>query len=281
MTPLNLPADWPHRAASRRIACRPHLWHVQEMGAGPLVLLLHGAGGATHSWRHLMPLLVGYRLVAIDLPGQGFTRMGSRRRCGVEAMAEDIAALCADQGWQPHAVIGHSAGGALALRLAGLMPVSRIVGINAALGSFEGAAGWLFPLMAKLLAATPMVPQLFSRLSGTPDRVAALLGSTGSKIDAAGVAQYLRLLRMPGHVDATLLMMAQWKLDGVLERLAGITSRVLLVTGAGDATVPPSVSERAAGRIPGAAWVNLPGLGHLAQEEDAGAVAKVVLPFLE
>jgi len=75
--------------------------------------------------------------------------------------------------------------------------------------------------------------------------------------------------------------MAQWKLDGVLERLAGITSRVLLVTGAGDATVPPSVSERAAGRIPGAAWVNLPGLGHLAQEEDAGAVAKVVLPFLE
>ena len=280
MTPLTLPVDWPHRETSRRIACRPHLWHVQEMGSGPLVLLLHGAGGATHSWRHLMPLLAGCRAVAIDLPGQGFTRMGSRRRCSVEAMAEDILALCVQEGWHPQAVIGHSAGGALALRLAEIAPVARVVGINAALGTFDGAAGWLFPLMARLLAVTPMVPQLFSRLSGTPDRVQALLASTGSKIEPAGQAHYLRLLQTSAHVDATLLMMAQWKLDGLLARLPEITPRVLLITGALDATVPPDVSERAAGRIPGAVWVSLPGLGHLAHEENAGAVAAVVLPFL-
>jgi len=280
MTPLTLPGDWPLREASRRIACKPHLWHVQEIGSGPLLLLLHGAGGATHSWRNLIPLLAGYRVVAIDLPGQGFTRMGSRRRCSIEAMAEDIASLCADQGWQPHAVIGHSAGGALALRLAEVLPVARVVGINAALGTFDGAAGWLFPLMAKLLAATPMVPQLFSRLSGTPDRVEALLASTGSKIDAAGRGQYLRLLQMSNHVDATLLMMAQWKLDGLLARLPEMAARVLLITGAVDATVPPGVSERAAVRSAGAISVNLPGLGHLAHEEDAAAVAAVVLPFL-
>jgi magnesium chelatase accessory protein len=280
MTPLTLPGDWPLREASRRIACKPHLWHVQELGSGPLLLLLHGAGGATHSWRNLIPLLAGYRVVAIDLPGQGFTRMGSRRRCSIEAMAEDIASLCANQGWQPHAVIGHSAGGALALRLAEVLPVARVVGINAALGTFDGAAGWLFPLMAKLLAATPMVPQLFSRLSGTPDRVEALLASTGSKIDEAGRGQYLRLLQMSNHVDATLLMMAQWKLDGLLARLPEMAARVLLITGAADATVPPGVSERAAVRSAGTIWVNLPGLGHLAHEEDAAAVAAVVLPFL-
>jgi magnesium chelatase accessory protein len=158
--------------------------------------------------------------------------------------------------------------------------VDRVVGINAALGTFDGAAGWLFPLMAKLLAATPMVPQLFSRLSGTPDRVEALLASTGSKIDAAGRGQYLRLLQMSNHVDATLLMMAQWKLDGLLARLPEMAARVLLITGAVDATVPPGVSERAAVRSAGAIWVNLPGLGHLAHEEDAAAVAAVVLPFL-
>lgn len=280
MHPLTLPADWPHRDASRRIACRPHLWHVQEMGQGPLVLLLHGAGGATHSWRHLMPLLAGYRVVALDLPGQGFTRMGSRRRCSVDAIAEDIAALCAAEGWHPFAVIGHSAGGALALRLAQMLPVARVVGINAALGNFDGAAGWLFPLMAKVLAATPMVPQLFSRLSGTPVRIEALLASTGSRIDAEGCGHYLRLLRSSGHVDATLLMMSQWKLDGLLASLPDVTARVLLITGAGDATVPPVVSERAAARIAGAVWTNLPGLGHLAQEEDAAAVAAVVLDFL-
>lgn len=280
MTPLSLPADWPHRDASRRIACKPHLWHAQEMGSGPLVLLLHGAGGATHSWRHLMPLLVGYRVVAIDLPGQGFTRMGSRRRCSVDTMADDIASLCAQEGWQPRAVIGHSAGGALALRLAEILQVDRVVGINAALGSFVGAAGWVFPLMAKLLAATPMVPQLFSRLSGTSDRAEALLASTGSRIEPAGQAQYLRLLQTSSHVDATLLMMSQWRLEALIARLPDCQARVLLITGARDATVPPGVSERAAARIPGAVWVNLPGLGHLAQEEDAGAVAGVVLPFL-
>ncbi|MGL6210387.1 MAG: alpha/beta fold hydrolase BchO, partial [Paracoccaceae bacterium] len=155
-----------------------------------------------------------------------------------------------------------------------------VVGINAALGNFDGAAGWLFPLMAKVLAATPMVPQLFSRMSGTPERVEALLASTGSKVEPDGVAQYLRLLRSPGHVDATLLMMAQWTLDGLLARLPGIGARVLLITGAEDRTVPPGVSERAAARMPGAVWVNLPELGHLAQEEDAGAVAGVVLRFL-
>ena len=100
MHPLTLPADWPHRDLSRHIACKPHLWHMQEMGAGPLVLLLHGAGGATHSWRHLMPLLAAdYRVVAIDLPGQGFTRLGARGRCGLDPMATDIARLCAAEGW--------------------------------------------------------------------------------------------------------------------------------------------------------------------------------------
>ena len=57
MQPLTIPTDWPHRATSRRIACPPHLWHAQIAGTGPDLLLLHGAGGATHSWRNLMPLL--------------------------------------------------------------------------------------------------------------------------------------------------------------------------------------------------------------------------------
>jgi magnesium chelatase accessory protein len=46
----------------------------------PVALLVHGAGAATHSFRGLIPLLSGhYRVIAIDLPGHGFTR-GARRR---------------------------------------------------------------------------------------------------------------------------------------------------------------------------------------------------------
>lgn len=281
MHPMTLPATWPHREFSRHIACRPHLWHVQIMGDGPLLLLLHGAGGATHSWRHLMPILAAsYKVVAIDLPGQGFTRLGARGRCGVDAISLDIIALCDDQGWQPAAIIGHSAGAAIALRMAELRAPRAVIGINAALGSFDGAAGWLFPMMAKLLSITPLVPQIFSKMSGTPARVKTLLASTGSDIGPQGEAQYLTLIRQSGHVDGTLAMMAQWQLDGLLSRLPAQKTPCLLITSDGDKAVPPEVSVKAAAQIPGADCVTIPGYGHLVQEEAADKVADVILPFL-
>ena len=147
-----IPAFWPYRDASRHIACKPHLWHVQDIGAGPLVLLLHGAGGATNSFRHLIPLLAQhYRIIALDLPGQGFSVLGARSRCGLDPVSDDIAALIRQEGWQPLAIIGHSAGGAIAQRLAELKPIKAVIGINSALGAFEGLEGWLFPVMAKAL----------------------------------------------------------------------------------------------------------------------------------
>jgi magnesium chelatase accessory protein len=284
MSPLTLPQDWPHRAWSRRIACAPHLWHVQEAGEGPSLLLLHGAGGATHSWRHLMPLLVaaGYHVIAPDLPGQGFTRLGARSRCGLDPMAEDLKALCTDQGWQIKAIIGHSAGAALALRMAETMqPAPRaVVGINAALGDFDGVAGWIYPAAAKLLAATPFVAGIFSRFSGTRDRVNTLLSSTGSEIEPEGQAQYLRLVQTVAHVDATLAMMAQWQLAGLLARLPQNETRCLLVASAKDRAVPPSISAAAARKMPKADYVEMPRYGHLVQEEDAAAVWEVIAPFL-
>ena len=51
--------DWPHRAASRFVDAAGLRWHLQEFGApqAPGLLLLHGTGAATHSWRGLAPLL--------------------------------------------------------------------------------------------------------------------------------------------------------------------------------------------------------------------------------
>ena len=276
-----IPGDWPYRAASRHIACKPHLWHVQDTGAGPTLLLLHGAGGATHSFRHLIPLLVTqYRVIAIDLPGQGFTVMGARQRCGLDAIAADIAALVAQEGWQPEAIIGHSAGAAIALRLAEIMPTKAVIGINAALGNFDGMAAWIFPAMARLLALTPLVAQVFSKFAGTPSQVHQLLTSTGSNIDPAGEAQYLRLLRMPSHVGATLSMMAQWNLDALLRRLDRLAGPCLLITASKDLAVPASVSQKAAAQMPNARWVDIPGYGHLVHEEAAAPTATLIRDFL-
>ncbi len=283
MEPTRLPADWPHRDEARRVRVRPHDWWVIDTGPkdAPALLLLHGAGGSGHSFRTLIPLLAAhYRVIVPDLPGQGCTRAGGMRRLGLDAMSEDIARLCATLGYAPQVAIGHSAGAAIALRLADLMPLRGVVGINAALGTFDGAAGVMFPLMARVLAATPFVASAVSKIWGNPATVRRLLEGTGSSLDAAGQAQYLTLVRDAAHVDGTLGMMAQWRLEGLMARLPSLALPVLLITGDKDTAVPPAVSRDAAAHMPVAVYAEIAGFGHLVHEEAPEAVAQVLLPWV-
>jgi magnesium chelatase accessory protein len=275
-------SGWPHAQASRRIDHPPHRWHVQEMGEGETLLLIHGAGASTHSWRGLMPLLAErWHTVALDLPGQGFTQAGTRSRCSLPLMSDDIAALVAAQGWRPRAVIGHSAGGAIALELARrLEPQPRVVGINAALGNFEGVAGWLFPMLAKLLALNPFSANLFTLGGASLARTRRLIESTGTTLDDEGLQLYAQLIGDRSHVDATLQMMSQWRIDPLIDMLPGIDAPTLFITGDRDQAVPPATSERAAARMPDARVVHLPALGHLAHEENPQAVADEIARFL-
>ena len=282
MTIPRMPFDWPYRSAARRVQAAPHDWCLLDVGAGPVVMLLHGAGGSGHSFRNLIPLLTPhYRVIVPDLPGQGFTRAGRRGRLGLDEMAADLGALCRAEGVIPSAIIGHSAGGAIALRMAEMMANAPcVIGVNAALGEFEGAAGVLFPLMAKVLSVLPLIPTVVSRLSGTAARVDGLLRSTGSKIEPAGRAQYLALVQDTGHIEGTLGMMAQWQLQGLVSRMPAMMAPALLIAAKGDRAVPPRISQAAAAKMPNASVVVLPQYGHLVHEEAAEAVAEVMLPWL-
>ena len=276
---------WPNRKASRLISCRPHRWHVQEMGPedAPALLLLHGAGGATHSWRDLMPALARqYRVVALDLPGQGFTHLGTKLRSGLPQMAEDVAALAAQESWQFTAIVGHSAGAALALKLTQrLDPRPRaVIGLNAALESFPGPAAWAFPVMAKMLALNPMVPSMFAASAGTTAAVRSLITSTGSTLDEPGIALYRAAISDAEHVEGALTMMAQWDLEGLRDALPGITVPTLLIAAENDRAVPPETSERAAALLPDATITRLPGLGHLAHEEAPKRIAALITAFV-
>jgi magnesium chelatase accessory protein len=273
--------NWPNAQASRFVDCRPHRWHVQVAGTGPTLLLLHGAGGATISFRDLLPALArDFRVVAPDLPGHGFTRMGTRQRQGLDHMAADLSALLAQEGLTPDLIAGHSAGGAVALRLATLLPVPPVgvVGINAALSPFPGMAGWLFPMMAKALAASPLTALAVS-LTSSQGNLRSLLRGTGSDIDEEGVLLYRRLVADRGHVEGTLAMMAQWKLDRLIDALPAIDLPVLLLAAENDRAVPPEVSRDAAARLPQARVAPMPGLGHLAHEEAPGDIAARIAAF--
>lgn len=272
-------ARWPHAVHSSFVDVRPHRWHVQRMGSGPPLVLLHGAGASTHSWRHLMPLLADrFDVIAPDLPGHGFTT-AARGRAGLDAVARDVAALLDALEVDRPRLIGHSAGAAVALRLSldrGPRPVATI---NGAFEAFDGIAAWLFPVMAKALTLNPLaVPAITAFAS--PRRTRALLEGTGSRVDDEGAALYHALLSDRGHVSGTLAMMASWRLERLHREAGGHDAPVLVLAGARDATVPPRVSRDMGARLPDARLETLP-LGHLAHEEAPDQVAGALSSFLD
>lgn len=275
--------DWPNRATSRFVKAGGMTWHVQQMGQGPVLLLIHGTGVATHSWRDLMPLLAQhFTVIAPDLPGHGFSGSPPRNGMSLNGMAHLIGSLMTVLEITPAITAGHSAGAAIAARavLDGTIETDALVSLNGALLPFPGVAARLFPAMAQALFANPFVPKLFAmqaRIMG--DAGSFLARSTGSKIDADGVKFYTRLLHSSDHCAAALAMMANWKLEPLKADLHRLTLPMMLIHGKKDAAIPASVSAQVAAIVPHATHHAFPSLGHLAHEEDPVAVANALIVF--
>ena len=283
MTPASLPADWPLKAQSSLITAGRHRFWVADTGphGAPTLLLLHGTGASLHSFRRTIPgLSQTYRTITPDLPGHGASATGFQGRLGLDAMAQDLWTLCDTLKIEPLAIIGHSAGAAIGLRMAELRPVPQVIGLNAALGEFDGAAAFLFPIIAKGLATLPFAASAITAFFGRPGTVDRILAGTGSPLDPEGRAQYLRLVRDPDHITGALGMMADWRLQPLLNRLPQTTTKVTLIANEGDRAVPAQVSIDAARRIPGAKLHLLPNLGHLAHEETPDGLSALILDAL-
>jgi len=277
-------AHWPHSEASRFVDAAGLRWHVQVMGQGPVVLLIHGTGSSSHSWRGLAPHLASrYTVVAPDLPGHGFSGSVDGRRLSLPGMAASVSALVEAMGIEPRWVVGHSAGAAILARctLDALLEPEALISLNGALLPFRGAAGLLFPPLAKLLFLNPLAPRLFARSATSRDRVVRLIEGTGSRLDPLGIDLYARLFSSPEHVAATLGMMANWDLRRLTRDLAELERPVLLVVGEGDRAVPPGDADRLSRILPEAKQIRLPGLGHLAHEEDPEEVARIMVEFID
>ncbi len=277
-----LPRDWPNRAASRFVRAAGMTWHVQTMGAGPVLLLAHGTGAATHSWRGLAPLLAEhFSVVAPDLPGHGFSPAPPKARLTLPFMARTLAELCNTMAVRPTIVVGHSAGAAILARacLDGLMDPRALVSLNGALLPMFGLPGKIFSPLAKLVIGIPGLANMFLRHTGNRAVVERLLRETGSTIDAAGVDFYARLAANPAHAGAALNMMASWDLPPLGRDLPRLKPKLLLIVGDNDRSIAPADSEKVRDIVPGAALVRLPRLGHLAHEESPEATASLVTAF--
>jgi magnesium chelatase accessory protein len=277
-------ADWPNRHTSAFIRRGALNWHVQRMGAGPTLLLAHGTGSSTHSWRDLMPALARhFDVIAPDLPGHGFTSAPPAYRMRLPDTANSLADLVQALGAKPALAVGHSAGAAIVARMAldGAIEPAAVVALNGALLPLPGMHGQFFGSIARMMVMMPAVPWLFSWRARDRSAVEKLIAGTGSTLDEAGIALYARLLRDQAHVGNVLAMMANWDLDALARDLPRLRERLVLVAATGDRAVPIKVAHKILALVPQARLIVQERLGHLSHEEAPAETASLLWQVMQ
>ena len=201
-------------------------------GSGPPVLLLHGSGPGTTAaaWAPLIAALAPHhRVIAPDLLGFGAEPRpaGSFRSAWTEQALDLVDSL----GISTFAVVGNSAGGAIALALARARPraVTRVVAVGSMGHPMPLPAGLdeLWGYSAPSLEAARSLLELinFDPRAATPEAIEARHRAT---------------LAQPWYPELFPAPRQRWVDDLSLTRdeLAGIAAPVLLVHGAQDRVVP-------------------------------------------
>jgi magnesium chelatase accessory protein len=277
-------AQWPNSRCSRFVTAAGIRWHVQEQGDGPVLVLVHGTGASSHSWRDLLAALSRqFRVILMDLPGHGFTDGVPSARCSLEGMSDSVAALLRALQVSPEVCAGHSAGATILCRMAlsGQISPRLIASLNGAMLPFGGAAGVLFSPIAKLMAAGSLMPRLIAWRARERSTVARTIAGTGSQLDERGLDLYARLVRDPKHIAGALRMMANWDLHAFERQLPALQTPLRLITAQNDQAVPPAQARRIQALLPGTQITELPGLGHLAHEEQPARVAQLLCDLFD
>lgn len=159
---------------------------IDDRGSGTPLVLLHSSMSSRAQWRRLSEQLGNrYRIIAIDLYGYGDSEFpGSPERFSLAREAERILRIINDRaGDQQFHLIGHSYGGATALRLAHERP-SRVL----SLGLYE-------PVAFHLLEPGDQVYRLMQRVRVQLEKLLAA-GST-----SAATAHFIDFWSGPGSYD--------------------------------------------------------------------------------
>jgi magnesium chelatase accessory protein len=281
----NYRSTWPHAQHSQFIQAGGIQWHVQIMGQGPVLLLLHGTGSGSFSWRGLMPLLSAhFQVIAPDLPGHAFTSRGPEGSLSMQGMSEGLRALLLQLHVTPSIIGGHSAGAAIAANMLlqqRALSQTQLIGFNPAWLPLPGLPSLIFRPAAKLAALNPVSAWATAKLASKPAMIEKSIVQTGSHLDAEGLALYQSVFSHSGHVHSVLNMMAAWQLDTLSKSLPQLQNKVSILVGMQDQTVPPSMAHEACKLMPQARVFEQHGLGHLAHEEDPAGTAQLILAHCE
>ncbi len=279
------------------------------LAAGPdngvPVLLLHGWGASTFTWRENQSALAeaGYRAVAFDRPPYGLSaKTGDNIPYSPGALADFTAQVMDTLGIESAVLVGQSQGGGVIGHFAVTYPARAraLVFVSAALrptddpspsndgGGRVGGALGVPPVVTSLLNFPPFArwAQIGIRAFVTPDFATRILRSAyydPAFMTPEAAEGYSRQLRVVGWDEALLHQLRGGAFQSepiTAAQIAAIEAPAMIVWGAADTWVPPSVGERLRELLPEAVYVTYENVGHLPQEEAAAAFNRDLLDFL-
>jgi pimeloyl-ACP methyl ester carboxylesterase len=145
--------------------------HVREAGSGPAILLVHGLAAqlAHYTYGVLNRLAKDYRVIAVDRPGSGYSTRSTP--ADLATQAEALSALIGALGLDRPLVVGHSLGGALALKLAHDHP--QQVGALALIAPFTHTPKDYPEVFKALTIRSPVMRKLVAWTLATPAAIAS------------------------------------------------------------------------------------------------------------
>lgn len=256
--------------------------YAEEWGEGPPVVLIHGLGMSTYTWRHIAPeLSETRRVIAIDLKGFGRSDKPFDQDYSAHDQAKLVAAFLDHRHLNQVTLIGHSFGGEVALLTAieAKTRVARLVLIDAP------ALPQNFP-EATLLVSAPLLPYGF--LATTPPELVVRLAlglarAPGRPPPDEDIRAYAAPLYDLGARHA-LIQTAQGILANETKAWVKAYRRVdqpaLLIWCRDDRVVPAATGRRLVRILPNASLTLLRGCNHIPQDERPTAVLSALQEFL-
>lgn len=246
--------------------------HYIDRGSGPSVILIHGFGGHTYTYRYLIPELAkDHRAVAVDLQGFGYSGRPKKGDYSLGEQARLVVRLMDTLGIDRASVVGHSLGGEVAMRMAANHParVERLV-------LAASVSGDRIPT----LPVTPLIRPLmwvFFRLFGR--WLFRRMFYDKRKATKEVLEAYRRPLRIKGTGNAVYELLR----DARREKPVGgtkIKQPVLILWASHERILPGRTLSRLRKRFPHAEIVTIERAGHLLLEEQPEASHAAIRRFL-
>ncbi len=237
-------------------------------GEGPAILVLHGWGGSSDSWRKVQQILSqsGYKVVVPDFPGFGKS-VTPKDPWGVKEYNDFVLKFVEQLGLNDFILIGHSFGGQIAVRFTISHPekVKKLILCDsAAIRAKPGLRTRIFITLARLGNAV-FTPRHMARFKDAARNIFYIFVRNGDYKKANGTMKETMKNVLKEDLSA---------------ELSGILAPTLIVWGDKDKMVPLKYGRIFKDQIKGAELEVIRGAGHSPHLETPVELAGIILKFL-